>query len=686
MPGTLGMYPTARKWRNTATCDLKFVPLPANLDLTPMKSTASKTIPSKNGSGRTTAPDGKQAVDRNKADTERGHLLALRVTLLAVGHAALFLIIYYSAFQLRFGFSIPYASLDIIWRSLPLIIGVKLVVFYATGHYHGWWRHVTFFDLVALLRASVISLVALTAIDHYVLPYQIPRAILLLDCTLGILVLGSLRSSWRLLAELGSFRMQGRDAAFLVGADHAAGRLAHAIHSHHESPYRICGFLAINGENRGVRLGGIPVVGHLDDLQTLAGRRRVRSILVTAGSIPGAQLRSLLDQCAEAGLTLKIIPPARDLLCGQDRIPIRNIDINDLLRRDPVSLDMDAINELIRGRRVLVTGAGGSIGSEICRQLVRFEPASLVLLGRGENRIFHIERELRSDYPDVELIPCIADITCEARMRQVFEDYRPEVVFHAAAHKHVPLMEANPGEAIRNNIGGTKIVADLADEYDSMSFVMVSTDKAVNPTSVMGVSKHLAERYVHALSQESATRFVVTRFGNVLGSAGSVVPIFQEQIRRGGPITITDERMTRFFMSIPEASQLVLQAAAMGEGGEIFVLDMGEPVRIVDLARDLIHLSGLPEGTIDIVFSGTRPGEKLYEELYFDTETTLPTSHPKLRAAYHRPYALVEVRNEISELQSLSDAPEAVVRHRLSELVTEYAPSRDNTPAQIVRS
>ena len=611
-------------------------------------------------------------MDRNRAKADAGHLLALRVTLLAVGHAALFLVVYFSAFQLRFGFSVPYATLDIFWHSLPLIIGVKLVVFYATGHYHGWWRHVTFFDLVALLRASILSLVALTAIDYYVLPYQIPRAILLLDCTIGILVLGSLRSSWRLLAELRSFQIQGREGAFLVGADHAAGRLAHAIHSHPESPYRISGFLAINGENRGVRLGGIPVVGHLEDLPTLAGRRRVQSILVTAGSIPGPQLRALLDQCAEADLTLKIIPPARDILCGQDQIPVRDIDINDLLRREPVSLDMEAINELIRDRRVLVTGAGGSIGSEICRQLVRFDPAALVLLGRGENRIFHIERELRGDFPDVDLVPCIADITCEARMRHVFEEYRPEVIFHAAAHKHVPLMEANPGEAIRNNIGGTKIVADLADEYDSMSFVMVSTDKAVNPTSIMGVSKHLAERYVHALSQESATRFVVTRFGNVLGSAGSVVPIFQEQIRRGGPITITDERMTRFFMSIPEASQLVLQAGAMGTGGEIFVLDMGEPVRIVDLARDLIRLSGLPEHTIDVVFTGVRSGEKLYEELYFDAEKTLATSHPKLRAAHHRPYSLAKVQGEISDLRSLINAPNNLIREQLSELVPEY--------------
>jgi FlaA1/EpsC-like NDP-sugar epimerase len=320
----------------------------------------------------------------------------------------------------------------------------------------------------------------------------------------------------------------------------------------------------------------------------------------------------------------------------------------------------------------MVTGAGGSIGSEICRQILAFRPECLILVGRGENRIFAIDRELRGLNTSTTIVACIGDVTNRVRMEQIFQAHRPEVVFHAAAHKHVPLMEANVGEAIRNNVFGTKCVADLSDRFGVISFVLISTDKAVHPSSVMGATKQVAERYVHTLSQESATRFTVVRFGNVLGSAGSVVPIFQQQIRAGGPITITDPRMTRFFMTIPEASQLVIQAATMGAGGEIFVLEMGEPVKIVDLARDLIRLSGLPEHAIEITFTGVRPGEKLYEELYFDDEQTLPTSHPKLRAAYHRPYALAEVRRAIAQLERTVNDPDELLRRRLREIVPEF--------------
>jgi FlaA1/EpsC-like NDP-sugar epimerase len=465
-----------------------------------------------------------------------------------------------------------------------------------------------------------------------------------------------------------------------VGTDLSNGILAHQIHSYHHLPYRIRGLLATEQFEKGTQLGQIPILGMLEDVGEIARMYRATDVLVVAGTLSGNRLRNLMQACEREHLNLKIMRQLVDRLEGDSHVPIRGIEINDLLRRDPITLDADSIGKLIEGRRVMVTGAGGSIGSEICRQIIRFRPKSLILVGRGENRIFTIERELRSYRLSVDLQPCIGDITNRQRMEQIFETHRPEVIFHAAAHKHVPLMEANVGEAVRNNIFGTKCLADLADQFGVSSFVMISTDKAVRPTSIMGVTKQIAERYVHTLSQESATRFTVVRFGNVLGSAGSVVPIFQEQIRNGGPITVTDPRMTRFFMTIPEASQLVLQAATMGAGGEIYVLEMGEPVKIVDLARDLIRLSGLPEHAVEITFTGIRRGEKLYEELYFEDEQTLPTPHPKLRAAYHRPYALDEVRRAIVQLERLISEPEEVIRRRLHEIVPEFKSLSDAGP------
>jgi len=598
------------------------------------------------------------------------------VWLLGLGHLVLFLVIYWLAFLLRFGFAVPTESRRIFWLSLPWILGAKLAIFWGSGHCHGWWRHVTFSDLTALLRACVLSLLALTVLDHFVFAYQIPRAILLLDSIIAIVLLGGLRSSWRLFEECSLPLLDSRASrrAVLVGADYYSAHLAHQLHCHPELQYRVKGFLAVNGEKRRSRLGQIPVLGPVEEIREIAAARRASVVLVTTGKLPGPRLRWLMEACDEASLDLKIIPAVADLFDGDRRIPVRDVEIDDLLQREPVKLDTREIERLFEGATVMVTGAGGGIGSEICRQLMRFRPHALVLVGRGENRIFHIERELQTLGTFTEIHPCIGDVTDANRMRQVMQKHQPSVVFHAAAHKHVPLMESNAGEAVRNNIGGTRCVADLAHEVGLTCFVLVSTDKAVNPTSVMGTTKNIAEAYVHALSQQSSTRFVATRFGNVLGSAGSVVPIFQEQIRQGGPITITDARMSRYFMSIPEASQLVLQAAAMGRGGEVYVLDMGEPVRIVDLARDLTRLSGLPEDAVDLHFTGIRPGEKLFEELYFDDEHTLSTSHAKLRAARHRPRSLSEIRRQTASLLQLTDAPDELIRQALQDIVPEYHP------------
>ena len=609
-----------------------------------------------------------------------GKTASFRVFLLGLGHSGLFVLAYWMAFCLRFDFAVPADSREVFWMTLPWVLAAKLAVFFFSGNYHGWWRYVTFADLVVLLRAAGLSLLVVAAVDHFSFSSHIPRVVLVLDCVVTVVALGSLRASWRLFREQVWPLFNPHDCrwALLIGADHSAGLLAHQIQSHAQTKYRIRGLLATDGESTGSHLGGIPIVGTAERLCELAAIHRTTDILVIAGSVPGNRLRQWMEACDAGGLTLKIIPPLQDLFDGDRRIPVRDIEINDLLHREPVQLDSRAVGTLLEGRTVMVTGAGGSIGSEICRQVLRFKPRQLVLVGRGENRIFFVERELQSCCTATTLWSCIGDITDVRRMRRLFEEHRPEVVFHAAAHKHVPLMEANAGEAIKNNVLGTRCLADLADETGVQNFVFISTDKAVNPANVMGASKQLAERYVHALSQESATRFTVVRFGNVLGSTGSVVPIFQEQIRRGGPITVTDLRMTRFFMTIPEASQLVLQAAAMGKGGEIFVLDMGEPIRIIDLARDLIRLSGLPEEAIEIVVTGTRPGEKLYEELYFGEEETLATSHPKLRAAYHRFDTKDEARQSIAELAALVDGQDESLLRKLHEVVPEFQSSPEN--------
>lgn len=620
-----------------------------------------------------------------------GQLLTPRSWFLAGMHLAVFVAAYWSAFLLRFGFDVPQNQIEIFLSSLAWVVGIQLGVFCLLGLFHGWWRYVTFADFATLGYASFLSLCALTTATYFIQPTNlVPRGVLGINFMLIIGMLGAFRASWRMFREVFQPMLNGSDCRFalLVGTDLSNGILAHQIQSHLQLPYRVRGFLATDDRPAGGRLGQIPILGGLDEVQDIAAAYHATDVLVVAGTLPGARLRVLMENCEQSGLNLKIIRSVEDRLEGDNRVPLRDIEINDLLQRDPISLDAENIGKLLEGRRVLVTGAGGSIGSEICRQILGFNPKSLVLLGRGENRIFAIERELLSLNTNAKLIPCIANVTDLDRMDQVFKTHRPEVVFHAAAHKHVPLMEANVGEAIRNNVLGTKCVADLADQFGAQSFVLISTDKAVHPTSVMGASKQIAERYVHTLSQESATRFIVVRFGNVLGSAGSVVPLFQEQIRRGGPITVTDRRMTRFFMTIPEASQLVLQAATMGAGGEIFVLEMGEQVKIVDLARDLIRLSGLPEDAVEILFTGVRPGEKLYEELYFDDEQTLPTSHPKLRAAYHRPYSLVEVRRAIAQLQRLVNDPEDSIRRKLREIVPEFISPQDETgeKAELVRS
>ncbi len=598
-----------------------------------------------------------------------------RVMLLAVGHAVVFATAFWISFLLRFDGNIPERLQSIFWGALPAILAIKLYTYFVTGHFHGWWRYVTFSDLLALFRAALISLITLVVLNHYALEGKLPRVVVIMDCLVTVLLLGALRASWRMCREQFWFQSGASRVALMYGADHDNGVLAHQIHSNRQLPYRVVGFVDNDLRRRGSRLGGIPVYGDARDLREIATRVKATDVLVVADELQGAALRDLMDRCDAAELSLKMVPSVVKQFDGSRRVPVRDIEINDLLGRDPVKLDLESISNEVQGKTILVTGAGGSIGSEICRQLLHFMPARIVLLDNSENAVFLINNELERTRGETLLAPVVANVLDEERLRSVFEEFKPEFVLHAAAHKHVGLMETNVGQCVRNNLFGTKCVAQLADEFACNKFVLISTDKAVKPTSVMGATKQLAERFIHAKAQDSDTAFVVVRFGNVLGSNGSVVPIFKEQIRMGGPVTVTDDRMTRFFMTIPEASQLVLQAASMGNGGEIYVLEMGEQVRIVDLARDLIRLSGFTPSEVPIKVIGKRPGEKLYEELYFDDERSLDTAHPKLRAAYHRPYSMEEVLQSIGELQPLLEAPNEVVRKKLEEIVHEFSPT-----------
>jgi len=568
---------------------------------------------------------------------------ALRFPLLLVLHVALFSAIYTFAYLIRFDFIAAEDRLAFLRATIIPVVFTKIVVFYFGNHFHGWWRYVTFADLKSLLKVSLLSMVVIGFVDYFASPLsgKIPRSTLVFDMMSTILVIGGLRSIWRFADESIGASRQTAKPALLVGTDHEIGQLAAQLNSNHSMSVRVVGLLASNLDyRRKAVLGGVTVLGHLNDIVKVAQKTKAKDLLVLAGTLDGGLLRQVILTCNDADIQVSVLPRFEDAMSGTDKIPLRELNINDLLKRDPVELDTAGVESLISGKRVLVTGAGGSIGSEICRQLLRFKPAELILLGRGENRIYAIFHELIEEARSagVKLHQEIGDITDEPRMQNLFTNRQPEIVFHAAAHKHVPLMELHPGEAVKNNVLGTKVIATMADKYRASHFVMVSSDKAVNPTSIMGATKQLAERVVYDLAQTSETKFATVRFGNVLGSAGSVIPRFQQQIRDGGPITITDARMTRYFMSIPEASQLVVQSAAMCQGGEIYVLDMGEPVKIIDLAEDLVTLSGLPKGSIEFHFTGIRAGEKMYEELYFDEEATLPTTHPKVRAAYAREF------------------------------------------------
>lgn len=599
---------------------------------------------------------------------------------------------YWLAYLARFDGDLPLQYLKYAAFGWAYIVGAQYFALWTLGVPRLSWRYVSLVDLkriivgiavvscgLALLRTLREPLVKAIPHARYVV---VPYGVILINFVFAVTSVLGVRILRRVLAEPSKAeRALPQVPIILIGAGAGGALLARELLSRPELGRRPIAFLDDDPAKRGEIVLGLPVVGGLEDLPEQVRLLGASEVLLATPTLPGERVRVVHRLAATVGVPAKTIPGLSEIVTGQVAVSrIRDVSVEDLLRRDPIRLGDAAIASLVGGKRVLVTGAGGSIGSELVRQVAASSPSQLVLVERAENPLFYLLADLVSP-PETRIVPCVADVADEARMSQIFARERPQVVLHAAAHKHVPLMETSASEAVRNNVGGTKQVADLAIEHGAEVFVLVSTDKAVNPTSVMGASKRIAERYVDALSrQEVPTRFVAVRFGNVLGSNGSVVTIFRDQIARGGPVTVTDAAMERFFMTIPEASHLILQAAAIGEGSQLFLLDMGQPVKILDLAEDMIRLSGFEPGRdIEIQISGIRPGEKLYEELSRGEEGLEP--HPK-----HPKILVVEAGGEALDLEAIEEILEAArgaddsgVLRVLRRIVPEYSGQPDRS-------
>ncbi|WP_075618333.1 polysaccharide biosynthesis protein [Paenisporosarcina indica] len=581
-----------------------------------------------------------------------------RTSLLMMLDSAIVLFSIYACYFVLHPYLNVFTNNMLLVSSLTIFLAHHLFA-WRLGLYRKVWSYASVGELKSIVKAVTFTIVAVMIVQ-FALIQDIYWRVLSLTWMLHVILIGGSRFSWRVYADsrFKEEKTNGRKRTLIVGAGAAGTMVARQLLHSHEAELSPVGYVDDERTKQHLEIYGVKVIGYLKEIPELVKKHRVENIVLAIPSLSKHELADIIKICIDSGAKTQQIPRIEDLMTGKISVnAMQDVKISDLLGREEVELDMEAISKKITDKTIMVTGAGGSIGSEICRQVMRFSPKQLILVGHGENSIYLIDQELRNNFDGVtDLRPVIADVQDRARIFDLVEEYRPDVIYHAAAHKHVPLMEYNPMEAVKNNIFGTKNVAEAADTFGVANFVLVSTDKAVNPPNVMGATKRFAEMIVQNLAKGSKTKFAAVRFGNVLGSRGSVVPLFKKQIAAGGPVTITDMRMTRYFMTIPEASRLVIQAGALASGGEVFVLDMGEPVRIFDLASNLIKLSGYSEGEIEIRESGIRPGEKLFEELLNESERQSEVVFPKIYVGKATPITKHELVYLLEKIPSLTGA------------------------------
>jgi len=611
-------------------------------------------------------------------------ILSIDITLLCLA--------YFLSYFIRFEGKIPPEGISNIKNTVWLIIPFKIFVFFLFNLYRGMWRYTGINDLINLIKATFVSSTVIILVILYLHRFEgYPRSVFVIDAFLTLVLIGGVRLFIRLILQKATSNIMGMvqfpffqntkkglKRLLIIGAGDAGEKILRELRDNPRLKYNVVGFVDDDPKKHGMQIHGVPVLGDIVQLLDLISEHEVDELLIAIASSTRKEMRRIVDLCKETGLKYRIIPGMGELIDGRLTVKaIRDVAYEDLMGREAVQLETEKIGEYLKDKSILITGAGGSIGAELCRQVARFFPKNLILFDRTENNLYEIGMELQRDFPYLRYSPILGNVLNKEVLRKFFLKYRPQVVFHAAAYKHVPIMELNPWEAIFTNIKGTYSLLEVVREFEVNRFVLVSTDKAVRPSNVMGASKRVTELLTQCYNNSfNPTRFMSVRFGNVIGSSGSVIPLFKRQIEKGGPVTVTHPDVTRYFMTIPEAAQLILQAGAMGEGGEIFILDMGSPVKILDLARDLIRLSGFEPGEdIEIKFIGLRPGEKLYEELINEGEGISSTSHAKITVLRKTPCDLNWLKTKIDELTVLAERQDASgIKRKLKEIVPEYEP------------